>query len=135
MGTFSVPIQVADTSRGVYASMDALVDTGSTYSALPRDVLASVGVTAEESRTFELGDDSITEFPVGYASVRLAGREVNVLVVFGPEGVSPLLGATTLEMASLAVDPIRKLLVPVNALLKLNINGGSPDSNSSNGVS
>ena len=45
------------------------------------------------------------------------------LVVFGPEGVSPLLGATALELSGLAVDPIRQLLVPVNALLMSGLNG------------
>ena len=128
MDTFSVSIQLSKPLGSEFVSMDALVDTGSTYSMFSSDVLARVGATVEETRTFELGDNSATEFPVGHATVRLAGRQVNVLVVFGPEGVSPLLGATTLEMASLAVDPIRKLLMPVNALLKMD------NSSSSNGV-
>jgi hypothetical protein len=41
-----------------------------------------------------------------------------VLVVFAPEGTSPLLGATALENLSLGVDPVQQRLVPVNALLK-----------------
>lgn len=38
-------------------------------------------------------------------------------MVFGDEGVSPLLGAYTLEGVRLAVDPVGKRLVPTRALL------------------
>jgi hypothetical protein len=50
--------------------------------------------------------------------MRLNGGQTIVLVVFGPEGIDPLLGATALEHLSLAVDPIHRRLVPVPALLK-----------------
>ena len=50
--------------------------------------------------------------------MRLDGDATIVLVVFGPEGISPLLGATAVEHLSLAVDPIHQRLVPVPALLK-----------------
>jgi len=39
-------------------------------------------------------------------------------VVFGDEGVEALLGAATLETFSLAMDPVRRRLVPVPGLLK-----------------
>jgi len=39
-------------------------------------------------------------------------------VIFGAEGVQPLLGATALEILKLAADPVRRRLVPVPGLLK-----------------
>jgi predicted aspartyl protease len=48
----------------------------------------------------------------------MEGQELIVLVVFAPEGMDPLLGATALETFGLAVDPINLRLVPVPALLK-----------------
>ena len=123
MGTFSVPIQVAASRTSRYVSLYALVDTGATYSVFPGNVLSELGVVAEETRTFELADGSETEFQSGEASIRVEGKRVTAVVVFGPEGTSPLLGATTLELASLAVDPIRQILVPVSGLLKSEFNG------------
>ncbi len=46
------------------------------------------------------------------------GRERTTQVVFGPEGVTPLLGATTLQLFHLGVDPLQEQLVPVRGLLK-----------------
>ena len=68
--------------------------------------------------SFELADDRIVEYDVGEARVRLDDRERTVLVVFGPQGATPLWGATTLQFVNLAADPTRERLVPVPALLK-----------------
>jgi predicted aspartyl protease len=40
--------------------------------------------------------------------MRLDGRERTAVVVFGPEDAAPLLGATTLELFNLGVDPRAK---------------------------
>jgi len=118
MGTFTVSIQVGDLRSQQFVDIEALVDTGATYTSIPGNILSQLGIEKRESRTFELADDRVIEYPVGYASIRLEEREIIALVVFAPEGTGPLLGATSLETASLAVDPIHKRLVPVPALLK-----------------
>ena len=79
-----------------------------------------LGVEVRETYLFELADDRVVEYPVGYASIRLEDREVIALVVFASEGVTPLVGATTLETAKLAADPGQQQLVTVRALLKHN---------------
>ena len=81
---------------------------------LPIDQL---GIEQEGQRSFELADDRLVEYPIGYARMRL-GDDQTIVLVFGPEGISPLLGATALEHLSLAVDPVHQKLVPVPALLK-----------------
>ena len=121
MGTFTVSIQVGDLPGERFVDMEALVDTGSTYTVLPKEVLDQLGIAQEGQRSFELGDDRVVEYPIGYARLRLEGDETIVLVVVGAEGVDPLLGATALENFSLAVDPIHQRLVPVPALLKRTI--------------
>ena len=50
---------------------------------------------------------------IGQTWVRVNGRSVITLVVFGDEGVEPLLGDYTLEGLRLAVDPVRRRLIPV----------------------
>ncbi|MFQ6029881.1 MAG: retroviral-like aspartic protease family protein [Dehalococcoidia bacterium] len=118
MGTFTVSIQVGDLTGQRFVAQEALVDTGATYTSIPGSILRQMGVAERESRSFEMADDRVVQYPVGYATIRLDGREIIAMVVFAEEGSAPLLGATTLETAGLAVDPVHQSLVPVNALLK-----------------
>ncbi len=118
MGTFEVPLQVGDMAGQRFVEMNALVDTGSTYTVVPANILAMLGVGVLERRPFELADETIVEFAVGEARVRLDGRELPVVVVFAAEDASPLVGATTLELFSLGVDPVSQRLVPVTGLMK-----------------
>ena len=118
MGTFSVLIQVGGLENGQFVDVEALVDTGSSHTLLPKDLLAQIGTRAIETVSFELADERVVEYEVGEARIRLDGRERSTLVVFGPEGVTPLLGATTLQLFNLAVDPLREQLMSVTGLLK-----------------
>ena len=104
--------------NGQAVELEALVDTDATYTVLPRDLLAGLGTRPVERVEFQLADDRVVEYDVGEVRLQLDDRERTVLVVFGPEGVGALIGATTLELFNLAVDPIRRELVPVRALLK-----------------
>ncbi len=92
MGIFSVTLEVKNASNGGYASVEALVDTGSSYTVIGEDLLASLGIQPDEQEQFQLGDDSIVEWGIGEARLRLEGSERTTPVVFGPPGVSPLLG-------------------------------------------
>ena len=118
MGTFTVPLQVGDLQGRQFVGLEALADTGATYTSIPENMLAQLGIEIRENRSFELADDRVVEYPVGYASIRLEDREIIALVVFAPASTTPLLGATTLETAGLAVDPVHRRLIPVPALLK-----------------
>ena len=118
MGTFAVLLEVGDLAGSQSIEVEALVDTGATYTALPSDMLTRLGVAQEGMRRFELADNQIVEYPVGQARIRLEGNDLILLVVFAPNDTAPLLGATTLEMFGLGVDPVGLKLIPVTALLK-----------------
>ena len=49
--------------------------------------------------------------------MRLDGREDVSPIVFREEGAQPLLGAVTLEIFSLGIDPVNERLIPVNAFM------------------
>lgn len=68
---------------------------------------------------FQLADNREVEYDIGEIRLQLDGRERTVLVVFGPDEALPLIGATTLEVFNLGVDPVRKRLIPVTGLLKM----------------
>ena len=117
MGTFRVDMEIGDPQGGRYERLEALVDTGSTYTVLPRSLLQRLGVEPYARDKFRLADGRIVEEDIGQTWVRVDGRSVITIVVFGEEGVSPLLGAYALEGVRLAPDPVGKRLVPVEGLL------------------
>ena len=117
MGTLTVPIQIGDLAGQNFMDLEALVDT-TTYTVLPKEALDQLGIEQEGQRSFDLGDDQLVEYPVAYARMCLEGREIVGMVVFVPDNTAPLLGATALETASLAVDTIHQRLIPVPALLR-----------------
>ena len=117
MGTFSVSIEVARPYGDEFIPMEALVDTGATYSVFAGHLLERLGVISTEIGAFELADGRVVELPMGYAAIGVSEKQIIAPVVFGPAETSPLLGATALEIARLAVDPVRQVLMPVNALL------------------
>ena len=121
MGTFSVNIAVGDPQGQRYTSAEALVDTGSSYTALPASFFQRLGVSPRERRLFELADGRMIERDVGETLVRIDGRTATVPVVFADEGTQALLGAVTLEIFGLGVDPVRRRLVPVPGLLMANL--------------
>jgi len=97
----------------------ALVDTGSTFTWIPRDLLERLGVSPEEELLFELADGREQRYPVAWVQIRLEGRrEQPTIVVFAPAGSEPILGVVTLEEYLLAVDPVHHRLVSVSGLTK-----------------
>ena len=119
MGTFTVPVQIGNQITGGFVPIDVLVDTGATYTLLPADTLARLGISSIDQRDFELADGRLVRYDIGEAWRHLNGDELTVLVGFAPEGTSPLLGATALELFGLAADTVNQWLIPVPALLKI----------------
>jgi predicted aspartyl protease len=56
MGSFRVHIGVGSTVGDRFADIEALVDTGATYTWVPRNVLEQLGVHPSEERAFLLAD-------------------------------------------------------------------------------
>ncbi len=117
MGTFSVTIQVGDPAGRQYVDIEALVDTGASDTVLPQEVLAGLGITPIDRSRYRLADGRIVEYDVGEARIRINEGERTALVVFDSQGATALLGATTLELFHLAVDPVEQRLITVPGLL------------------
>jgi predicted aspartyl protease len=114
VGTFSVRIEVGDAERRRFRSIDALVDTGATYTVLPRSLLEELDVIPHRRANFALADGTQIDRSLGRAWIRLGAQEEYSLVVFGDDA---LLGAVTLEEFLLAPDPVGQRLVPVQGLM------------------
>ena len=116
MGTFVYPLEIISADGSRSETVDATVDTGSTYTCLPANLLRELGVVPFRRIRSELADGSIVEDPVGEVVVRVEGVEITTIVIFADEGAPALLGAYTLEGALLVVDPVRQRLAPTHAL-------------------
>ncbi len=115
--TFTVAKVANPNRRDVAIDVDLLVDTGAIYSVLPGDVLASLGIEPLEVETFGLADGTKRDYPVGEAFFELGAKRATTKVVFGPEGVTPLLGVLTLESMGLMVNPVTRELLPMRLFL------------------
>ena len=119
MGTFSVVVVVGNPDTTARETVDALVDTGATFSAVPASLLGRLGIEATRTRRLRLGNGEVEERQTGMAFFEVDSMDGEARVVFGPEGLY-LLGATTLEDLSFIVDPINKRLIVEDALLMWN---------------
>ena len=112
MGIFEVKVGVRGKSGGSRVEVSAMVDTGATDTVLPPSILRKVGVEVEARRRFILADGSHVELGVGEARLSLNNEEWTCPVVFGTDEEQALLGATTLEIFNLMVDPVLGELIP-----------------------
>ena len=118
MGLFRVQIEIGSMQGGVPVSIpDALVDTGSEYTWVPRAALAAAGIVPRRTQAFIVADGRRLEREIGYALVQAAGAEAPDLVVFAEPGDLVLLGVHSLEGLNLKVDPVRKELVPAGPVI------------------
>ena len=116
MGTFNARVSVSDGNGGTAEWVEALVDTGATYSVLPASMLREMGVQPKESLEFTFATGEQRLLPVGSAHFCIGDREGTSKVVFGEEGQF-LLGATTLQELALIADTSRHRLVRAPQLL------------------
>ena len=116
MGTVKVTIAVGDPQGQVFEDLEVTVDTGSTFTAVPRELLQRLGVPVMHTARVELVDGSNAPVDIGEAVIRLEGRQFHTQVIFVEEGEPSLLGVVSLEQALLAVDPVAQRLVPTNVL-------------------
>lgn len=119
MQSFRVAIEIARAKGERVEPLRALVDTGSTFTWIPQDLLERLGVVPEQELLFELVDGRERRYPVAWVQIRLEERrEQPTIVVFAPPGSEPILGVVTLEEYLLAVDPVHHRLIPVSGLAK-----------------
>ena len=117
MGTFRVTIEIGDPQGKNYEPVDALVDSGATFNTLPASMLRRLGVSPQASANFAIADGSRISRGIGDTWVRIGGEKHMAPVVFGDENARPLLGAVTLELFRLGIDPVNMRLVPIDSLL------------------
>jgi predicted aspartyl protease len=100
-------------ANGDRRTLDALVDTGSTFTSVPRDVLSELGVEPRRSVTLRLADGRTHMQDLGRCTIQLDGLEELTFVILGEPQSPAIIGAVTLETLLLGINPVGQRLVPV----------------------
>jgi len=117
MGTFRYPVRIGRLDGTAFEPVEALVDTGATYTWIPRPILERLGIVSTARRRLQMANGQIIDREAGLVLITVDGETVATTCIFGDADSLPLLGAVTLEACGLAPDPVRQRLVPVIGLL------------------
>ena len=119
MGQFKVTVTLHPENGGTPRTLEALVDTGAGYSVVPRPILESLGCRPIRSQRVMMADGRIEEWGLSQVDLECQGRRAPTPVLMGPPEGPILLGATTLEILGLGIDPMNRRLVPADVYLYL----------------
>ena len=99
-------------------TVDALVDTGASYSMFPQNMLERLGIERRFVLPFEQTDGTVIDRDVGLAMLVINGTESSMRVIFGGDNAEALLGSNALQEFLLVVDPVAEELVSRTGRLK-----------------
>ena len=112
MNTVKVNIEVGDPHGERFEDLEVTVNTGRTFTEIPRELLQRMEVLVERQVGAKLSDGSIIPVEVGRTIIRLEGQEFPTPVIFLEKGQPGVLGRVSMTEAILAVDPQSGQLVP-----------------------
>ncbi|MBM4046393.1 MAG: aspartyl protease [Planctomycetes bacterium] len=104
-------------ARGKRATVRFFVDSGVTYSLLPKKTWRRIGLRPKRRMSFTLADGTSVERAISEAYVALPQGEAHSPVILGEEGDEPLLGVVTLGNLGLVFNPFDRTLRPMRMLL------------------
>ena len=116
---FKVGVVARNTKDESLASspIEALVDTGSELTWLPRDLLVSIRVTPVRKRSFSTATQQLVTRETGYAILAAEGFETVDEVVFAEPGDMTLLGVRTLEGFGVMADNVAHRFVATTTIV------------------
>lgn len=126
MGLTYVRIRLARDKVSPAKTFRVLVDTGATYTMLPRRNLDALGVIPEDRVLVRLGDGRLIERDLGPAFVRYGRYGAWTQLLFGDRGDASVLGALSLEELRLQVDPRSQRLREIKIALMVSALALSP---------
>jgi predicted aspartyl protease len=95
-----------------------LVDTGATDSMAPASALRGAGIEPTGRSSYQLENGGWREYDFALVQIEFLGEVTAGRVLFGPDDIPPLLGATALESAGFGfvVDPVNQRLTRLPAI-------------------
>ena len=102
---------------GKQENVKFLVDSGATYSLLPKIVWEAIGLKPKRKLSFTLADGTTVERSVSEVLVTFPQGEAHTPVILGEGSDEALLGVVTLEILGLVFNPFDRTLRPMRMLL------------------
>lgn len=103
--------------NGKSATVRFLVDSGATYSLAPDGVWQELGIVPTRTVDVVLADGTVVSREVGECVIEFREGHGTSPVFLGEPGDEPLLGAVTLEVLGLVLNPFTRTLRPMRMLL------------------
>ncbi len=100
-----------------FADVEFLIDSGAVYSLVPGKTLDEMGIEPYKEMSFSLADGTSIKRKISSAYFEYQGEGGPAPVVYGEEGDTALLGATTLESIGLVLNPFTRTLHPMRLLM------------------
>lgn len=110
MGFVFARVHAFSSDGSKHVEQTLLVDTGSTLTWLPADLLHDLGIEAIREEEFVTVNRDVLRRPVGSVTLEVEGIRSPVPVAFGHPGDVSLLGLTALETLGFEVDPVTHTL-------------------------
>ena len=98
-------------------TVEFLVDSGAVYTLLPEKDWKAIGLRPKRKMTFTLADGTKVERGISECHIALKQGDGHTPVILGETGDEPLLGAVTLEILGLVLNPFKRSLEPMRAML------------------
>ena len=74
MSIFRYPLEVGSPDASEFETIEALVDTGATFTVVPSPILLRLGVEPSQRARFRLADGTVIQRPIGETQVRIEGQ-------------------------------------------------------------
>jgi clan AA aspartic protease len=103
--------------KGKQATVKFLVDSGATYTLLPHKVWRAIGLKPLDSVKCVLADGTEVARNVSECRIKLPQGQRHTPVMLGEKGDEALLGAVTLEILGLILNPYSRELQPMRMML------------------
>lgn len=118
MGITTAILTVRDHRKSEMSSeVEFLVDSGAVYSLVPGKILDQLGIEPYKEMSFSLADGTSIKRRISSAYFEFEAEGGPAPVVYGEEGDTALLGATTLKSIGLVLNPFTRTLHPMRMLM------------------
>jgi clan AA aspartic protease len=102
---------------GKQATVDFLVDSGATYTLVPRKVWHAIGLKPMDSVKYFLVDGTKVQRKLSECRIALPQGQRSTPVLLGEKEDEALLGTVTLEELRLVLNPFTRQLQPMRMML------------------
>ena len=111
MGTFRITVEIGDQTGHRFQKLEALVDTGATFTKVPRSILEALDIPPARSYAALLADGRRVPREQGWATIRLEGQQFPRRSPSATKGSQPCSAPWPWNTPLLAVDPHGQRLI------------------------